>query len=618
MTRTDIVVPKGIRYLTEIEEIELPYGTFDKFELPNGILNKDVPNCGATTLALIDNHKTIICCPRNNLLQNKMEQYPDTLLVIGGVKAEDVRSYITQTDIPKILVSYDSIYKLIECIEDKTDWRVIIDEFQYILSDSSFKSEVELRLLEQLKAFPYVTYLSATPILDKYLEQIDFFQDIDYYQLVWADKEKIKVYRERSANPIDAAIEVVRAYQNGNYPSVFIDGEVFYSRECVVFLNSVNNIINVVKQTGLLPAEVNIVVGNSEENDKQIVKLGDGFQRGRIPLKGEVHKMVTFCTSTAFAGCDFYSTNASTFVISDCKRVNTAIDISTDLVQIAGRQRLECNPFRKFLTFVYNVSKEEVKKDEFWDDLNERVELTNKEIEANNEEKDNQLRTKRVKDCLREQKMLQYQVSFTMYDKLTDKFVFNRLAYISEQYAYELQMYNYRNGIVIKKQLSENNFDVTENQTYGIYEEQLKHIIKKESFVDRMTSYCEYKAKGLCLDMAAFSLEQKYPELKYYYDELGLERIKALGYKEKELKNEISIRYSDSKILYRLRGIFLPDTLHTTDRIKELMNGVYQKIGIKKKGKASDLENLYGFKIHPCKILMDDGSRKNGYKIVKV
>ncbi len=48
------------------------------------------------------------------------------------------------------------------------------------------------------------------------------------------------------------------------------------------------------------------------------------------------------------------------------------------------------------------------------------------------------------------------------------------------------------------------------------------------------------------------------------------------------------------------------------------MNEVYQKVGVKKKGKATDLEKLYGFKIHPCKILLDDGSRKNGYKIIGV
>ena len=46
--------------------------------------------------------------------------------------------------------------------------------------------------------------------------------------------------------------------------------------------------------------------------------------------------------------------------------------------------------------------------------------------------------------------MLQYQDSYTMYDKISGEFVFNKLAYISEQYAYELQKYNYKNGLIIK------------------------------------------------------------------------------------------------------------------------------------------------------------------------
>ena len=133
-----------------------------------------------------------------------------------------------------------------------------------------------------------------------------------------------------------------------------------------------------------------------------------------------------------------------------------------------------------------------------------------------------------------------------------------------------------------------------------------------------MIQYCEYKSKGLCFDIAAFTLEQKYPELKYYYDELGGDRIKALGYKEKELKNEISIRHSDAKICREMRTVFQLNMEFTTDKIKVLMNEVYQKVGVKKNAKATDLAKLYGFKIHPCKILMDDGSRKNGHRIIGV
>ncbi len=211
-----------------------------------------------------------------------------------------------------------------------------------------------------------------------------------------------------------------------------------YSKECVIFLNSVTNILDIIKKTGLSPDDVNIIVGNSAENDAQISKLGDGFIRGRIPLKEEKNKMFTFCTSTAFAGCDFYSDSATSFVISDGKRINTTIDISTDLVQIAGRQRFKENPFRKHLVFIYNKSSIEKSKEEFEDELQKKVNLTNAEIESNNLINDAALREKRIKDVCRIQKMLKYDESFIMYDKQNDKFTFNYMALLSERYSYDL------------------------------------------------------------------------------------------------------------------------------------------------------------------------------------
>ena len=217
-----------------------------------------------------------------------------------------------------------------------------------------------------------------------------------------------------------------------------MEGVKMYSKECVIFLNSVTNILDIIKKTGLSPDDVNIIVGNSAENDAQIGKLGDGFIRGRIPLNGEKNKMFTFCTSTAFAGCDFYSDCATSFVISDGKRINTTIDISTDLVQIAGRQRLKENRFRKHLVFIYNKSSIEKSKEEFEYELQKKVNLTNAEIESNNLINDAALREKRIKDVCRIQKMLKYDESFIMYDKQNDKFTFNYMALLSERYSYDL------------------------------------------------------------------------------------------------------------------------------------------------------------------------------------
>ena len=610
MKKEVIKIPANIKYLTEREKFIEEFGK--PFELPNGILNKEIPGCGATTVALTDEHKTIICSPRNELLKNKHEQYPDTLLVIGGVDTKEIETYLQTAELPKILVSYDSVYKLIGCIKYKSDWRVVVDEFQCLLADSSFKSEIELHFLDNSRSFPYVTFLSATPILDKYLEQIDHFKDMNYYQLDWEEKDIVRVYRERTKNPINAALEIVRYYQNGNYPSVYVNGERIYSKECVIFLNSVNNIVNIIKQTELKPEEVNIIVGNSDDNDKQIARIGEGFKRGRIPLKGETHKKFTFCTSTAYAGCDFYSTNAATFVISDCNRPNTAVDIATELVQIAGRQRLACNPFRQFLTFVYNVNAEEVEQETFNEHLCRKVNVTLDEIRDNNNAGE-ALRAKRIKDFRRIPDNVKYQDSYTMYDEQKGEFVFNRLAYVNEQYCFDVQKFNYQNGVIVKKLLQDSSFDVSENQTYAVYQEQLKHLIKKEPFVDRMQAYCEYRAKqGLIVNLAMSTLESKYPELRYYYEALGADRIKALNYKEKKLLNEIHIMKTKNKIRHELHGIIhIGDRILTTD-IQQTLHDVYDRLGIDKSLKATDLNEF--FEIHPVKIPTANG-RKNGFEI---
>ena len=610
MKKEMIKIPANIKYLTEREKFIEEFGK--PFELPNGILNKEIPGCGATTVALTDEHKTIICSPRNELLKNKHEQYPDTLLVIGGVDTKEIETYLQTAELPKILVSYDSVYKLIGCIKYKSDWRVVVDEFQCLLADSSFKSEIELHFLDNSRSFPYVTFLSATPILDKYLEQIDHFKDMNYYQLDWEEKDIVRVYRERTKNPINAALEIVRYYQNGNYPSVYVNGERIYSKECVIFLNSVNNIVNIIKQTELKPEEVNIIVGNSDDNDRQIARIGEGFKRGRIPLKGETHKKFTFCTSTAYAGCDFYSTNAATFVISDCNRPNTAVDIATELVQIAGRQRLACNPFRQFLTFVYNVNAEEVEQETFNEHLCRKVNVTLDEIRDNNNAGE-ALRAKRIKDFRRIPDNVKYQDSYTMYDEQKGEFVFNRLAYVNEQYCFDVQKFNYQNGVIVKKLLQDSSFDVSENQTYAVYQEQLKHLIKKEPFVDRMQAYCEYRAKqGLIVNLAMSTLESKYPELRYYYEALGADRIKALNYKEKKLLNEIHIMKTKNKIRHELHGIIhIGDRILTTD-IQQTLHDVYDRLGIDKSLKATDLNEF--FEIHPVKIPTANG-RKNGFEI---
>lgn len=606
-------------YIEKIKRIEVPENVefltnWNGFELPKGILNKGVTGCGATSVAIEDEHKTIICSPRINLIKNKVSQHKGLLGVYGDVKNDEIMAYLEKTEMPKIMVTYDSMPRLAKLINDKSDWRVVVDEYHYLLIDSGFRSDKAIALLDVVNEFDYVTYLSATPIADKYIQVMEQFEDVPYTELVWGDRvEKIFVERVVSAKPIDNAIKIVRNYQNGNFPS---EGEAV-SKECVIFLNSVTNIANIVRQTKLPPEDVNIIVADTEENRKLVRQIDEGFDIGSIPLEGEPHKMFTFCTSTAFAGCDFYSTCASTFVISDNKKVHTSIDIATELAQIAGRQRLACNPFRKTIVFIYNVDIGESNADIYKGAINKKLAESEDLAKWRNSVPDS-CRKREIKETIEMQNIKKYSESYVRYDEKSDSFTVNRWAYLNELFAYDVQHENYQDSIIVKKQLEESGFGIKGEECQWDYKEQLKCILVKEGFADRMKRYCvlRHLKETNPYYIADEIMERQYEDLKLYYDRLGYDRIKALGFKEKDLKNELERSYYENDIKQKFREVFAVGERMSTEDIKRTMTEIYANYGIRKNGVAKQLERDYGIRLKSVKVTMPDGIRKGGYEFI--
>ena len=598
-------MPKNVEFLTD----------WNEFELPKGILNKGVTGCGATSVAIQDEHKTIICSPRINLIKNKVGQHEGLLGVFGDVKNNEIIAYLEKAEMPKIMVTYDSMPRLAKLIDDKSDWRVVVDEYQYLLIDSGFRSDKAIALLDAVNEFDYVTYLSATPIADKYIQRMEQFKDVPYTELIWGDRvERIDVERIVSAKPINNAIEIVRNYQKGIYPT---KGDAI-SKECVIFLNSVTNITNIINQTKIPPEDVNIIVADTEENRKLVRQIGKGgYDIGTIPLEGEPHKMFTFCTSTAFAGCDFYSTCASTFVISDNKKVHTSIDIATELAQIAGRQRLACNPFRKTIVFIYNVDIGESNADIYKEIIEQKLEKSVKMAEWKNSAPD-YFKKDVIKETSEMQNIKKYSESYVRYDEKSDSFTVNRWAYLNELFAYDVQHENYQDSIIVKKQLEESGFGIKGEEKRSDYKEQLKCILTKEGFADRIKRYCELRRlkETNPYYLADEIMERQYADLKLYYDRLGYERIKALGFKEKELKNELERSYRENDIRRKFREVFVRGERISTEDIKRIMSEIYASYGIKKKGVATQLERVHGIRMKYVKISTPNGIRKGGYEFI--
>lgn len=607
MKKITINVPSGTKYLSRFKD-----ESGRRFSLPNGVLNKELTGCGGTTLALEDENKTIICSPRRKLIENKAAQYRNSLLVIEGVSAKQIAEYIKAVSVPKILTTYDSFSKVKAAVGSFEGWKVVVDEFQALLNDSAFKADTELAFLKELESCPFVTYLSATPILDKYISQIDFFKDKTYYQLNWADKEKVCIRRIKTANPLGGAISVIKSYKQGFFPTLEDEaGNVIESKEAVIFLNSVTDIANIIKQTELQPEEVNIIVADNSENQKLIKQIGEAYKSGTIPLKGEEHKTFTFCTSTAYMGVDFYSPTASTFVISNCKKVSTAVDIATELCQIAGRQRLESNPFRRQIFFIYNTTRETLNEAEFERVISEKSSFSRLQID-NYKAVPADMKPQQKNMILNICRTVGYYIA---YNEAEDSFEYNILAELSDRLAYEVQNHTYKNGLMVRKELeATNKFNLGENQAYVAFSEGLRGDIQRNSFRDKMKDYISYKeSDNKWVRLLSLRLSEEDSRLRSYYDLLGADRIRALSCDEANLKREVEAISKEGAVEFALKKVLHTGQRITKAELKALIQQHYNRLGLKKTAKATDITK-FGFDSKEVKI-KEGGRYVNGVEL---
>ena len=153
MKRIKQIVPKGIKYISEWIDYDLPRG--------HVIVDKGVTGCGYTEYTLTNNLPTVLCSPRKLLLENKSEQHlkDQNILYLKNENKtfEDVSDFKNRIKTfvincmenlnlpPKILVTYDSSHYIIDILKELellSDFYFIIDEFQSIFLDAFFKSEV--------------------------------------------------------------------------------------------------------------------------------------------------------------------------------------------------------------------------------------------------------------------------------------------------------------------------------------------------------------------------------------------------------------------------------------------------------------------------------------------
>ena len=669
MNRQKINVPEGIRFLSDWDWFKLS-------EFPNKcIINKQIPGCGFTEYCIRSNENIILCSPRKLLLKNKWDQHKkEVYLVVNefdkdpgidkDISKEQKNQLLTQQDDDqkfirdkraeifqklyseieeykircflegkpmKILVTYDSYHIVVDILKKLGIFQYFyttIDEFQSILHDSRFKSDTELKFVNELQTESHsAIFVSATPMMDEYLEMLDEFKDLPYYELDWYTldnsrviKPSLKVLTMKSVGT--KAEEVINTYLNKEYDRVVVlrdnhPVEVI-NDEAVLYVNSVNHIISIIKKCGLTPEKVNILCADTEDNKKKIKrKLGKDFSIGTVPLKGEKPKMFTFCTRTVYLGADFYSLCAKSYIFSDANSDCLAVDISEDLPQILGRQRLFENPWKNQATFYYRYTADYKKMSA--EDLQKQVEKKRKKTEellsiyqkGSNDEKITLAETYQ-----KVAKSFNYRDDYVAVNNYNGSElipVFNNLVLVNEIRAFKIQQIDYADRFAVFSTIHNKiTKDDIINQEVAEFLEKYRELTEARK---KLIMLCEY---GLSKEAIEIILNQISDSdyIKSYYINLGPQRLKALGYKRNNIEKALGIVVFSYDLLYdSIYSEFKEGEKYTLSELKQKIKSIYSSINYSSTPKASDIEKFFEIKSCQFSVLVD-GKRKrvNGYE----
>ena len=670
MNKVILQVPEEIRYINDWKDIE----TFLPQDTPY-IMNKTITGCGYTEYCINNIYPTVICSPRKVLLENKEDQHSEDENVLylkdeyasfqpfdadltkdakndkpkkektekEIKKAEEYTRYLKEKienhtfncafvyhKPAKFLVTYDSFRRIKETLgESIKNYRIVVDEFQSLFTDARFKSDTENEFLFQLKGLKKIIYLSATPMMDKYLEQLDEFKDLPYYELDWCSNNPSRVIKpilktKQCRSIVEEANRIIGLYKEGRFERITrqLENGTFeevYSKEAVIYVNSVKNICDIIRSCELKLEETNVLCSDDADNRK---KVRDAFISvdpsvttktmclGKVPKEGEPHKMFTLCTRTVYLGADFYSTNARSFIFSDANIDCLSVDISLDLPQILGRQRLDINPWKNYAEFYYKLNTQEKSEEEFEEYMKKKVEDTETKLSAYNNLINLKEKHKVAESYQFYAKKRRYKDDYVSVNERMGsdiKPIFNKLVMISEKRAFEIQQIDYADRFSM--------FNALERQ---VETEDMNEYIKTfYSF-----SLLSEKYKYLCSlpESVALTILPHLPSsVQSYYTVLGKNRIMALRCNTTDMKKEYEGVLGNQEINIRDHIIpaFTIGGVYSKAEVKKKLGEIYASVGYSKTPRAVDLGEY--FIIKNCMITnKETGKRDNCYQILKI
>jgi hypothetical protein len=567
-----VEIPKGVVYLSEVMS-ELP---------KNCIFDKGMTGCGGSTIALTDGSPTVIAAPFTSLIENKCAQHKGVLGVFGGDKVvtdKEIIRYLKKTKIPKIMVTYDSIARVIKCIEsigESVDlYNLLIDEYHLLFTQYSFRNSAVKSVLENYTRFKSFCFMTATPVEDEFV--LEELKKVQLVEAVWEDGRDIIVASSYCQNGATrAAVELINRFitceEKGN---------------AYIFVNSISMIKKLVHQCSLTKDMCNVIYSKSNINSV-------GIKRGVLPndREGSIPpKKINLLTSCMFEGADIYDEDGKTFIISDGVKQNTLIDISTSLQQIAGRIRN--SKYWSTITHFYTESRHmDLTLEEFKEDISKEVAGSGKLIDLLNSS-DSSTRETAAKAIS----------SMYITKDSSNMFMINSNLVKLAIYNFKVTRHTYRLRTNINHEYTSNGFLVDNSTDYSEVDlsvsadplTKLKDVVEKLKEMDNANVIDMLSEDNLEYKKYWFN---RYPFLKDAIDRIGYDGIESQGYVITNIKRSMisQVGGNEDTNIARMLGTYgtigVGKFVAAKD-LKTVLGKVYKELKIKKTPKGSDIDKYY-------------------------
>lgn len=591
---TIIQAPQGAKYYSDFME-EIP---------ANCINDKGITGCGATTLAITNDIPTIIAMPYINLIENKTSQHDNLLGVTGDTAEKEIIDYIQQAKVVKIATTYDSLPKVIAAYNQATgkdafkDLFLLVDEAHVLTNQYVFRNSAIKRLLESSMKFERKTFLTATPVDEEF--QLKELEGLPLVKVEWAGTPQIKIIPYKTNKPAKLVQDLVEDAMQGK-----VFGNLHF------FLNSVEMIGNIIRNTSLASDIVRIVCANSKENED---KLGKGF---KIEKTTAPVKKINFYTSTAFEGCDIYDKEGRVYIVSDNYKDSTLLDISTYVIQIAGRIR--DSKYANEIIHIFNETRHSgnVTLEEYRESALKDLQIARNWVdEVNGMTAESRHITIRLFN--ESNQMNKYVIA------KDNRLEIDKNRYMLDIRNFKTSNWTYRTDAALEEEYVKRGFSVQEGKLFFYAEELLKNPKKKTSFKELFEEYAKIKESGnitINFDGTLTPqqvIERRNPLVKEAYDKLGMDKVKELKYNQKEIRKAL-VACKKASQRDKIIGLLEEYGYHTgckktVAEVKKDLKEIYRLLEINSSPKATDLAQWFDVKEEDSKI---NGKTTRCYTIIR-